>query len=394
MKELYEMNLFMFVLGETICLMTGILLSILPVITRKELLFGVRIPESAQSDPDVIKMRRLYIVRMSVLSALSLIGGALFYWIRPSGSIFLCLYQPLFLLVFQFCLYVPLWRKAISLKKEKNWKVSFIGTSETSAAHSRERLKGLPWGWYILSAILCIIAAAYGWAMYPTLPDTLITHWNAEMQADAWSPKSLSAVFAMPVIAFCMVAFMLGCNIVIYFTKLQVSSENPVLSFAQHREYRRLLSHMLGFITLVIALLFLLMMPMTLNIYIPSAAVMLTAILTATILMIVPSIWLSVKAGQGGNRLKLVLSPREMKEMEQFPSQSVAKTIDRGDDRLWKIGLFYYNKEDPSLFVEDRFGSNGGLNYARVSGKVIAGVIALLTISVYVFTTLLFLSEF
>jgi len=187
-----------------------------------------------------------------------------------------------------------------------------------------------------------------------------------------------------------MILLMLGSNIVIFYTKLQVSLENPVLSYAQHRLYRRLISHMLGFVTLMITLMFVLMTPMILNLYIPSTSVLYGGILILTILILIPSIWVPVKAGQGGSKLNPVLTAQEEKEMKNFSKLSFRPSVDRGDDSYWILGLFYYNRGDPSLFVEDRFGNNGGFNLAKTAGKIIAVSIAVLVIATYVFSTILF----
>lgn len=35
------------------------------------------------------------------------------------------------------------------------------------------------------------------------------------------------------------------------------------------------------------------------------------------------------------------------------------------DNRLWKLGVFYVNREDPSMFVEKRFGLGYPINFAN-----------------------------
>ena len=37
----------------------------------------------------------------------------------------------------------------------------------------------------------------------------------------------------------------------------------------------------------------------------------------------------------------------------------------RGDNRHWVAGIFYYNPEDPELWVEKCFGIGWTLNFAR-----------------------------
>lgn len=394
MNALQDGFFFIFLLSEMITLLTGGLLTVIPSINRKGLLFGVRVPEEAQSDAKSVRIKRIYYAGMAIFTVLDLAAGAALYAAKPSVTLLLSLYQPTFLLVGQILFYLPLRKRTLALKAESGWKVRCAGFSETTVSRERGRLKNLPWGWYAVSFLLCILALAWGLYIYPTLPDTLIKHWDINMKPDDWSKKSIASVVALPLVSFGMILLMLGSNILIYFTKLQVSSENPVLSFAQHRQYRRLTGHMLGFITLIMTFMFLLIMPMTLNIFIPTFPQMMIAILVLTVLMIAPAILLAVKAGQGGSKLKPVLTDRELEEMKNVSGTAIPVRIDRTDDSLWKLGLFYYNKEDPSLLVEDRFGNNGGLNYARPAGIVIAAAILLLTLSVYVFSTVLFAGLF
>lgn len=392
MENLSGMYLFMFALSETICLVTGILLSILPHITRKSLLFGVRIPDAAKADPDVIKIKRIYTVIMISATVVVLAIGAWLYYVRPDSMFLLSLYQPMGLLTAQIAVFIPLWKKSIKMKSLKGWEVHNLGTSQTVSSDIRGRLKEMPRLWYVISTALCVLTVLAGLAVYPSVPDIIVTHWNGNMEAAAWAAKSLMDVFIMPLISFAMILFMLGSNIIIYYTKLQVSLDNPVLSYAQHRMYRRLMSHMLGFITLVMTLMFVLITPMVLNLYIPSNAVMFSGIFVFTLMMVVPAILIQVKAGQAGSKLKPVLTSKEEKDMETFSTLSFRRSVDRGDDSFWKFGLFYFNREDPSLFVEDRFGSNGGINLARTSGKIIVGLIILLVISTYGFSTVLFIA--
>ena len=387
-------SFFLFLMSEIITLLTGALLTVIPSINRKGLLFGVRVPEDAQSDEESVRIRRIYYAGMTFFTVLDLAAGAYLYFMQPAAALLLSLYQPTVLLAGQILFYLPLRKKVLALKAQRGWKVHFAGFSETTCSRERGRLQNLPWGWYAGSFLLCVLAAAFGLYVYPSLPDTLIQHWDINMKPDAWSHKSIASILVLPLLAFGLILLMLGSNILIYFTKLQVSSENPVLSFAQHRQYRRLVGHMLGFITLIMTLMFLAIMPMTLNLFVPTVVQMMTGLLVLTVLMIAPAILLAVKAGQGGSKLKPVLTDREAEEAKSVSGFAGPVRIDRSDDSFWKLGLFYYNKEDPSLLVEDRFGNNGGLNYARPAGMAVAALILLFTLSVYIFSTMLFAGLF
>ena len=41
------------------------------------------------------------------------------------------------------------------------------------------------------------------------------------------------------------------------------------------------------------------------------------------------------------------------------------KKMNKDDDRYWKGGLFYYNPQDPSIFVEQRFGVGWTVNFGN-----------------------------
>src|SRR5699024_8557051 len=68
--------------------------------------------------------------------------------------------------------------------------------------------------------------------------------------------------------------------------------------------------------------------------------------------MTIGAIALAVTTGQGGSRVKLT-------------NETTEEVIDQDDDRYWKLGQFYYNKADPALFLEKRFGIGWTINWAR-----------------------------
>jgi uncharacterized membrane protein len=53
-------------------------------------------------------------------------------------------------------------------------------------------------------------------------------------------------------------------------------------------------------------------------------------------------------------------------------------------DRCWKLGLFYYNPEDPAIIVEKRFGMGQSLNFGNPWAWVFLAVVAAVTIVILV----------
>jgi len=75
---------------------------------------------------------------------------------------------------------------------------------------------------------------------------------------------------------------------------------------------------------------------------------------------------ISVKYGQSGGR-----SAAEMR---------TADGIARDDDAYWKLGVFYFNPDDPSFSVPKRFGSGWTINCANPKAWLVIG--ALIVVSV------------
>jgi uncharacterized membrane protein len=79
--------------------------------------------------------------------------------------------------------------------------------------------------------------------------------------------------------------------------------------------------------------------------------------------------------GQGGNRIP---------SRERPQSDSTRPVGDRTEDRFWKLAVFYFNRNDPSIMVERRFGIGYTVNFAHPVAWVIIllpvlGLIAITT---------------
>jgi len=58
---------------------------------------------------------------------------------------------------------------------------------------------------------------------------------------------------------------------------------------------------------------------------------------------------------------------------------ALATGTDRDDDRFWKSGLLYVNRDDPAVVVAARFGAGWTLNLGNPAAwLIIAGTVAVL----------------
>jgi 4-diphosphocytidyl-2-C-methyl-D-erythritol kinase len=79
---------------------------------------------------------------------------------------------------------------------------------------------------------------------------------------------------------------------------------------------------------------------------------------------------------------KEVYSMLRIDEIPKHPDTAkLIEFINRDDDRYWKLGVFYYNPDDPSLFIEKRFGIGWTSNFGRpMSWVLFIGLIVLIVL--------------
>ncbi|MCL2301047.1 MAG: DUF1648 domain-containing protein [Firmicutes bacterium] len=360
-----EMNLFLFLTNLAVIALCGILSAAVPALTRKSYLFGVKIPMEQRGCPEAKRLIRRYAAVCALCAAGILALNAAQYVFFPGRTLVAMLYYPLLLIPMQMLAYVPNWRAALRLKRERGWQVSDAAFAETGSAFSRGNLRALPWGWYAASLAVILASVVAALARYPSLPEVIPTHFDINMQPDAWAAKSIGNVLALPLVNLGMLLLMYATGIALVKAKLQIDPQDPALSFAQHRAYRRLMGHAFGLLTFSLALVIALMGLPTLfeGFKIPFWLVIPLILLpTAGLIGVV------VYAGQGGCKLK----PKII--MEAPGASGKIGFSQRDDDRYWALGLFYHNREDPAILVEDRFGSNLGFNYARLPVKIALGI--------------------
>ena len=112
------MNLFFFLGNVGTVIFIAALFAITPVLNRKSLLFGVRIPEAAAELPECKSLKSGY-YRMIVIGSLIVIAAAAaLYLLAPGYSLLCWMYFPLLMIALQFAAFIPQWKKAAALKAE------------------------------------------------------------------------------------------------------------------------------------------------------------------------------------------------------------------------------------------------------------------------------------
>ncbi|MDR1193965.1 MAG: DUF1648 domain-containing protein [Peptococcaceae bacterium] len=377
-----ELNLFLFVTNICVAVLCGALLPIVPFLTRQSFLFGVKVPPEAQKTDEAKALKRNYIAITAVGGAIALAALIWQYVAAPDYTIFTAMYFPFAIIAIQLAALAPSHRRALELKSRLGWNVAEITFADTKTSFTRGNLSAMPRFWYIISLLLVFASFAIALARYPALPDLVPTHWGFDMAPNAWRDKSLGVVLSAPIFNAVMVAFMCLTGILIEKAKLPNDHKEPARSFAQHKKYRRLMGHGMGFLTVALAALFLILSLQT--VYVGFAAPF-WLVLALGVVPCIPLCAVAIRAGQGGTLLKVVPA-----EEPAAGSGDMARDNAMSDDKLWALGLLYHNPDDPAYFVGNRFGGNIGFNYSRLPVKIGAAIFILSMVATYVWLTSLF----
>jgi uncharacterized membrane protein len=381
-----ELDVFLFITNICVVIICGALLPILPLLTRKSFLFGVKVPPEAQATDEAKALKRNYIV-VTIVGGLIVLAASIWQYIAaPHYTILAVMFFPFALVAVQFLAYVPNHGKALELKAALGWNVAEISFADTKTSFTRGNLSAMPHFWYVISLIIVFASFVITLVKYPALPDLIPTHWDFNMEPDAWSPKTIGTVLIMPLLNIGVVALMWLTGALIEKAKLQIDHKEPAKSFAQHQKYRRLMGHGIGILTVALSVLFFILGLQTvfvgfaLPLWLTWATVIAPSIAVGVI---------SVRAGQGGALLKVNAT-----EITAAANGDMVGNNAMSDDKYWAWGLFYHNPDDPACFIGNRFGGNIGFNYARLPVKIgVALGIALLVAS-YVWVMTLFQANF
>ena len=379
---------FLFLINLGVLILCGALFVVMPHITRKSYLFGVKIPLEQASSPYATAIKQRYI-RTCIAGVILVVAiSILQYALRPDLSLLAVMYLPLLLVAIELAAFIPSWKRAVRLKEEQGWHVSQALFAETSSSHTRGKLSALPWGWYIAGLIVVAVGVITVILRYPSLPDMIPTNFDFNMQPDRWVQTTWLSAMAIPLTNAGLLAIMFSVNVMIVKAKLQIDPAHPRMSFAQHRIYRNRMGHAFGFLALSLALYISVFSLPILFVELPATGT--HALWVSVVLLIIPIavlIAVQVKSGQGGNKIK-VDGIEEIEDAGAAPSGEY-KFAGHGDDKHWVLGMFYYNPEDPAYLVEDRFGASLGLNYARLPAKIAVAVLIIGVVAMYAWATVM-----
>lgn len=360
-----------------IVFLSGALLAATPWFMKKNECFAVTIPESAQADVRFLAFRKRYAVAVLAVTLICAFALAIVSSVplgkmssaadADSSDVILAaaiVVAATVPLVVSFALMLHYHKRVEVIKREEGWKaerdeaVALIGFEEAPVPPSLV--------WNVVYVPIALVTLAIGLALYPSAPDLVPTHFDFAGNVNQWTPKG-SALIAFPLL---FEVFMAACFIFSHWmtirSKKDIDPARPAISAYAYGAFARAECILLlvggSVLTAVLGIVMVLMMTEVLSLFVTMAL-----IIVATLIFVGAVIAVSVVYGQSGSRL--------VKRLEENGD------IIADSDEHWKAGIFYWNKDDASLFLPKRFGVGWTMNWARPATWVIIGGFTLASIA-------------
>ncbi len=220
-------------------------------------------------------------------------------------------------------------------------------------ARLAERATPLPGGIVGQSGPFLLLAAAAGWLAvhWPEMPERIPIHWDLAGRPDRWVGKSPAAALGPLFLTVVNCGMLLLVAGAVSRWSRRIAAAGP--RARREESFRRItLWILLGSEYLGAGITVWLTLAMTAGgrQLRPGPVGLLAVVAVGIAVMVV----VLVRAGQGGSRLE--------------PAAEAGAGTGPGDgteDRSWKAGIIYWNRRDPALFVEKRFGIGYTLNFGN-----------------------------
>src|SRR5699024_89818 len=325
------------------------MMAAIPYLTRKSKQFGVAIPQSVYNRDDIAKMRRQYATYI-VMTGITLTITQVILTFFVSELIAIIVFNVIVFgfLFASFFLYLPFHRKMKAIKRSEKWTESRKQTTVISTSFREDNIVISNW-LFLIPFIITIISVLVTFLLYDKIPNEIPMHtsFSGEVRYDE---KNVFNLLLMPGMNLFMIGLFMFINNMIKHSKQQVNAENPKVSKVQNILYRRKWSrYLFVMLLLTVAMFTFVQMAFIFPSLQPYEEIVMLTIIG---FIFITTIVLSFKTGQGGSRIKI---DDELNET----------VMDKDEDQYWKLGQFYFNKNDPAIFVEKRFGVGWTNNWAH-----------------------------
>jgi uncharacterized membrane protein len=211
------------------------------------------------------------------------------------------------------------------------------------------RAAHLPGGWLLQAGPFAILGAAaiYLRAHWDQIPEIFPVHWGIDGQPNGWSGRTPMGVYGPIVMGLAMLA---GLALITYGVLREARVVRVPGAPSHGKDFPHQVGYFLSGIEYLLALLF-------------SFVALLPLLGPPNIAFVLISTIVVIAA--------VFIAAHHLNEVHAHPISAVVLPGADGVfgdgtlDEHWKLGVFYYNPDDPALLVEKRFGIGYTMNFAR-----------------------------
>ncbi|MDL4840205.1 DUF1648 domain-containing protein [Aquibacillus rhizosphaerae] len=346
----------------------------IPFLVKRTVVFGVTIPYEQAKHVKVIHYKKLYAILTTVIALASSIGFIIWNQVTPMDETMLVLTGtliPFVILLTGLTLYFYFHYKMTKLKKSKRWfeKIKQVRYADLAVRSQDEMLASYV---HFIPSIITVTIIVLSVNLYDQLPGQIPVHWGPDGVADAFSEKSWLSVLNLPIVLIILQSMFFGTNLFTKKSGIKINPGNVTSSKMRQLRLRKYSSWFLFITNIAMTMLFSILQLNLLYENLFSESLLIFLPFGFLVFTLVGALALAIKVGR-------VDSDLEGKLITDEPSK--VEGVD--DDNYWKGGLFYFNRKDPSIFVEKRFGIGWTLNFANPIGYfvMIVPIILILILS-------------
>ncbi|KAB2336027.1 DUF1648 domain-containing protein [Cytobacillus depressus] len=330
----------------------------IPFLTKRNVVFGVYIPDEFARDPKLLAFKKRFSLLIFIFGVIG-VGLYLFLLtkvnLNESMNALLGSAIQFSLIFMSLALYFYYHAKALQRKKAMRWGENVKQVTITDlSVRSQDAM--LPWHVYLLPIAVTIGVMIYTLTKFSLLPEQIPMHWGPNGKPDAFAAKSQFSAISLLLILLTIQFMFLGINEMTKRSGFKLSATRPEASRIRQLTLRKYSSWFMFFTNVLITMLFSFLQLQMIHPNLADGAVLMALPIIFTLMILIGCLYLAIKVGTAGERMDL------------HPASGIS---DLDDDQYWKGGLFYFNKNDPSIFVEKRFGIGWTLNFSNPVGYIV-----------------------
>ncbi|MGE7625164.1 DUF1648 domain-containing protein [Viridibacillus sp. NPDC096237] len=362
-----------FIFSLVMLVVIGLLQAFVPYWVKETIVFGVTVPDQQVYHPVVKASKKIYTLTLLGLLAIIIVGYVLWHLnstVNDELLIIVGIILQFILIGISMLMYLILHNKITELKKVEEWGAELKQVKVTDWS-VRARDEMLPIFYFLLPIFVVGGLIIYTYSQYPLLPENIATHWGPNGQPDAFTNKNRFSVIAIPLILLVMQIMFAGIIELTRRSGIKISVTRTKQSIRQQLAMRKYSSWFMFLMTMLITILFSILQLTTIHSDLVGESTMLTMFIVFIFITIIGSIAFAVKLSSLGD--------------SKGDNYSTSGITDVDEDQYWIGGLIYFNRNDPSVFVEKRFGVGWTVNLARpiAIACIFGPIVLILLISIF-----------